>query len=946
MAGLVGGTAWADAPGEIPSLSLSSNTPGELTISWNAPATTPEDYRVAWAKNDLSYLAWDASDETHRGSAYPSATATSHTLTGLTNGATYKVRMRSRYNTGTSEGWSGPWTTEATVTVTSPPPPPPPTPVPTVVPTAVPTAVPTVVPPSDEISNLSLSSDASGELTIRWNAPSNAPADYRVSWAKNDLSYLAWDADNETDRGSSYPDGADTSLTITGLTGGATYKVRMRSRYNPGTSEGTSGPWTGEVTQRAIGDAPVAPTGLSATETTSKNETSIALSWTAPSHDALTGYQIWRGADADSLTALVQDTGDTATDYNDTTTETGNTYVYAVTALSLDGDSPRSTTASVTRAETSVIVPRDPPPDDEEDDEELIALPQTTFETFVSNLGQTSTSGPYIGFQGTPTVRYQAAVSFMTGQSDYGFLINSIQVRAKRPLPDSALTVKPIAAIHADNSGVPGDVIYTLAVDSTFTSMTSLANYTIYAPPGATLSGSTKYWLQMSANANRYQTEQTVSDSEDAGAALGWSIGDQHREWRSNSPTWVQSVNSNTLLVAIVGQELAPTASGPTTIERADEDFPMTADTSGRLRVGSISIGTLDATDDDRSGDLLKIEGLTADNSYMVRAWFGTSKPDSATAERGGAIGLQAGRAGSPYISSFSPYNDNLLDDGRASFAFPVDAGEDYYVDVVAPAFRPPDGQSPAYTYYGPYSLEIYDLGPTQRLLGVSGQTCNTHNRICTGGTVIYSEGYGIKASNICVNYRCSNDPRFPKLHLSAYPINETHEVSVGNNPVSKNYQQLGVFRAGTTGPTAKFKVDRIGVFVHSMTSGSRPQAAVYVYVGGALGAKMFDMEPLYNGDGHIDYFVAPRDAQALTRNTRYYVMFTEGGGSSEYYKLYATAKHNEDDDRHPNWAIDNSGLTQDADLATPILESMRSGDTSGGTLVLPQFQIYAGVAP
>ncbi len=131
----------------------------------------------------------------------------------------------------------------------------------------------------------------------------------------------------------------------------------MRSRYNPGTSDGRSGPWTDKATQRVRGDAPAAPTALSAVETTSKNQTSIALSWTAPSHNAVTGYRIWRGAAADSLTALVQDTGDTATGYNDTTTETGNTYVYAVTALSLDGDSPRSATASV----TGVRTPRDDP---------------------------------------------------------------------------------------------------------------------------------------------------------------------------------------------------------------------------------------------------------------------------------------------------------------------------------------------------------------------------------------------------------------------------------------------------------------------------------------------------------------------------------------------------------------------------------------------------------
>ena len=93
-----------------------------------------------------------------------------------------------------------------------------------------------------EVTNLRLSSDTPGALTITWDAPSDAPADYRIAWARADLSWLSWDASNETHRGSSYPNGADTSLTLTGLTGGETYKVRMRSRYNPGTSDGWSGP--------------------------------------------------------------------------------------------------------------------------------------------------------------------------------------------------------------------------------------------------------------------------------------------------------------------------------------------------------------------------------------------------------------------------------------------------------------------------------------------------------------------------------------------------------------------------------------------------------------------------------------------------------------------------------------------------------------------------------
>ena len=226
-----GDTVQADpVTGEVTNLRLSSDAPGELTITWDAPSSAPADYRVAWARDDLSYLSWNASDETHRGNSYPRGADTSLTLSGLTGGETYKVRMRSRYNPGTADGWSGPWTGEVTVTVSSPPP------------TPVPTAVPTAVPASDEVTNVRLSSDAPGELTITWDAPSSTPADYRVAWAKNDLSYLSWDASNETHRGSSYPAGADTSLTLTGLTGGETYKVRMRSRYNPGTSDGRSGP--------------------------------------------------------------------------------------------------------------------------------------------------------------------------------------------------------------------------------------------------------------------------------------------------------------------------------------------------------------------------------------------------------------------------------------------------------------------------------------------------------------------------------------------------------------------------------------------------------------------------------------------------------------------------------------------------------------------------------
>ena len=655
-----------------------------------------------------------------------------------------------------------------------------------------------------------------------------------------------------------------------------------------------------------------APTALSAEEATVKGQTSVALSWTAPSHDALTGYRIWRGADADSLAALVEDTGDTATGDSDTTTEADNTYVYAVTALSIDGDSPRSATVSIGRGGGGTTTRDDPPPeDDEEDDENLQFAEQSGSSTvsLVSNLGLSDAVTP-VQFQTADNLYDQ---SFTTGGSSdtrYVLISLTLNLSTVASFQEDVIGV----SVYSDAGGKPGTSLY--AFDAQTVDSPSSEDITFEGE--LPLEPNTKYWLRVSSVSSSGQLGSRQGGQVDSSGLSDWSLADYYHLSTVGS---FGSVGTRSLAVGLRGVVLEPSMVEPVGWDFSD--FSFDASTLGRLRIGETSTGVLDATDDNRSGDLFRIEGVTAGNSYRVRAWFGTSKEDSATAARGGAIGLQFSRAGIE-LASLSPHNDNLLDDGRASFVFPAFANEEYYVDVVAPAFRPPDGSIPAHTYYGPYMLEIYDLGPTQR----QGQP-----------------GYSVKASNICVNNRCYNDPRFPEFHDDSYQTSETHEVSVGNNPLSKNLSQAVNFRAGTAGPTAKFQVDRVEVFVHSMTGGSIPKAAIHVAVGGGLGDKLFDLEPLYNDDGHIDAFIAPRDAQALNRNSRYLIAFTEGGGSNASYKLYATAMGGEDSQADSMWPIDDSGITYDSDLANPVWESMRSGDTTSGTLVLPQFRIYAGVA-
>ena len=79
-------------------------------------------------------------------------------------------------------------------------------------------------------------------------------------WAEEGLEFLSYRFANEALRGNEYPDGEATSVTLTGLTEGATYKVKARSRYSSGGRNNSrwSGPWSNEVTASVSVAAPVA----------------------------------------------------------------------------------------------------------------------------------------------------------------------------------------------------------------------------------------------------------------------------------------------------------------------------------------------------------------------------------------------------------------------------------------------------------------------------------------------------------------------------------------------------------------------------------------------------------------------------------------------------------------------------------------------------------------
>ena len=200
---------------------------------------------------------------------------------------------------------------------------------------------------SGAVPNLQLSSANPGVLTISWTRPDPVPSDYRVIWARHDLGFLSYKNSNEANRGNEYPRGSERSITLPGLTKGATFKVRARARYTSGgdNNGAWSGPWTDTATARVKDDPPAAPTGLTASGVA---HDSVTISWAAPGQGSVTGYRILRGTDSNSLSAIVQNTDSTATEYTDSTVAAETTYHYAVLALSAEGDGAQSAAVSAT----------------------------------------------------------------------------------------------------------------------------------------------------------------------------------------------------------------------------------------------------------------------------------------------------------------------------------------------------------------------------------------------------------------------------------------------------------------------------------------------------------------------------------------------------------------------------------------------------------------------
>ena len=235
-----------DAP-DAPTLTSGDR---KIDLSWSAPTnnngSAVTDYDVQYRKQN-SNGTWPTSWSTksHTG------TTTSSSITGLTNGGTYQVRVRAENANG-----DGPWSTAATATPAGKP---------------------------SKPSTPTVTSGGSQKLAVSWSVPSDngsAITGYNVEYCTSTDDCT--DDSNWTDTGHS---GTTTSTTIDGLTNGTAYKIRVRATNNVG-----SGAWSTSATgtPKAVPDAPDEPT------LTIGTSGSLAVSWSAPTDNgfAVTDYDV------------------------------------------------------------------------------------------------------------------------------------------------------------------------------------------------------------------------------------------------------------------------------------------------------------------------------------------------------------------------------------------------------------------------------------------------------------------------------------------------------------------------------------------------------------------------------------------------------------------------------------------------------------------------------
>ncbi len=276
---------------------------GQVALGWTLPTNTSAIDKVQLRWKASASLPFDASDAW----VDLAATATSRTVTGLTNGTAYSFELRAVNTVGV-----GPAASAA----------------------ATPTAVPA---PAAPTGLAAAAGDA--QATLTWNDPSDGDIAKYQSRHKAGTGFSAGDDGLWTDVAGS---GASTvSHTVTGLANGTTHVFQIRA-----VTAGGSGPASGTATATPALAIPAAPTGFVAATGIGR----AALGWTLPTNaSAIDKLQLrWKTSASlpfDASDAWV-DLAAAATSHTVTGLLNGTAYSFELRAVNAAGAGPAASAAA------------------------------------------------------------------------------------------------------------------------------------------------------------------------------------------------------------------------------------------------------------------------------------------------------------------------------------------------------------------------------------------------------------------------------------------------------------------------------------------------------------------------------------------------------------------------------------------------------------------------
>ena len=284
------------APAQVGTVTTSpGNT--QVTLSWSAPnngGSAITDYVIEHSTDNATFTTF--SDGT--------STATSATVTGLTNGTQYYFRVSAVNAIGTG-------TASSSVTAT---------------PSAGATAP--GVPQSFAASR------GNTQVDLSWSAPASdggaTITGYKVYQSTDDASY------------SEVATPSGTTQTITSLTNGTTYYFKVAAVNSVGTGTQTS----------SVSAVPATTPGVPQSLAASHGNAQVDLTWSAPASNggtAVTGYKVYQSTDNASFSEVATPSG---TSQTVTSLTNGTQYYFKVAAVNAVGTGSQTSSVNATPATT------------------------------------------------------------------------------------------------------------------------------------------------------------------------------------------------------------------------------------------------------------------------------------------------------------------------------------------------------------------------------------------------------------------------------------------------------------------------------------------------------------------------------------------------------------------------------------------------------------------